>query len=77
MTVLALHPGLAHDLIDAEVLAHYPLARPGTTALGLAEALRWPRAERIIRQAARINSNKAAGSAARMLRDAILPVVLR
>ena len=41
------------------------------------EALRRPRVERIIKQAARINSNKAAGPVARVLRDVILPVILK
>jgi 2-polyprenyl-6-methoxyphenol hydroxylase-like FAD-dependent oxidoreductase len=39
-------------------------------ALARFEALRRPRVERIIKQAARINSNKAAGPVARTLRDA-------
>jgi FAD-dependent urate hydroxylase len=41
------------------------------------EALRRPRVERIIKQAERINSNKAAGPIARVLRDAFLPFILR
>jgi len=41
------------------------------------EALRRPRAERIIKQAARINSSKAAGPVARVFRDAMLPVILK
>ncbi len=41
------------------------------------EALRRPRVERIIKQAARVNSSKAAGPAARVVRDAVLPVILR
>ncbi len=41
------------------------------------EALRRERVERIIKQAARINSSKAAGPIARVLRDAALPVVLK
>lgn len=40
-------------------------------------ALRRPRVERIIRWAARTNSSKAAGPAARVLRDALMPTVLR
>jgi FAD-dependent urate hydroxylase len=41
------------------------------------EALRRPRVERIIKVAARINSSKAAGPVARVVRDALLPVILR
>ena len=41
------------------------------------EALRRPRVERIIKQAARVNSSKAAGPVARMFRDATLPILLK
>jgi FAD-dependent urate hydroxylase len=41
------------------------------------EALRRPRVERIIKVAARINSNKAPGPVARVVRDAVLPLILR
>jgi FAD-dependent urate hydroxylase len=41
------------------------------------ETLRRPRVERIIKQAARVNSSKAAGPFARMFRDATLPVLLK
>jgi 2-polyprenyl-6-methoxyphenol hydroxylase-like FAD-dependent oxidoreductase len=41
------------------------------------EALRRSRVERIIKVAARINSNKAPGPVAQVFRDAILPVILR
>jgi 2-polyprenyl-6-methoxyphenol hydroxylase-like FAD-dependent oxidoreductase len=41
------------------------------------EALRRPRVERIIKAAARINSSKAAGPVARVVRDAVLPIILR
>ncbi len=41
------------------------------------EALRRPRVERTIKQAARVNSNKAAGPIARVFRDALLPVLLK
>ena len=40
-------------------------------------ALRRPRVERIIKVAARINSNKTAGPVTRVFRDAVLPVILR
>jgi FAD-dependent urate hydroxylase len=41
------------------------------------EATRRPRAERIIKWAARINNSKAAGPVARMFRDAMLPTILK
>ncbi|MFC9973095.1 FAD-dependent monooxygenase [Spirillospora sp. NPDC127200] len=41
------------------------------------DALRRPRVARIVKQAARVNSNKAAGPVARVFRDLLLPVVLR
>ena len=41
------------------------------------EALRRPRAERIIKQAARMNSSKAAGPVTRVLRDAALPIIMK
>ncbi|MFD6885481.1 FAD-dependent monooxygenase [Streptomyces sp. NPDC059957] len=40
------------------------------------EALRRPRVERIVKQAARINNNKAAGPAGRIIRDLLMPLVL-
>lgn len=41
------------------------------------ESLRRSRVERIIKAAARINNSKAAGPAARVVRDALLPLILR
>jgi 2-polyprenyl-6-methoxyphenol hydroxylase-like FAD-dependent oxidoreductase len=41
------------------------------------QALRRPRAERIIKQAARVNSSKTATPVTRMLRDAILPLIMK
>jgi FAD-dependent urate hydroxylase len=58
----------------AKCLRDLPDPRP---AFARFEALRRPRVERIIRQAARINSNKAAGPVARRFRDALLPVVMK
>ncbi|MFJ1748135.1 FAD-dependent monooxygenase [Streptomyces sp. NPDC088116] len=40
------------------------------------EALRRPRVERIVKQAARANNNKAAGPAGRILRDLLMPLLL-
>jgi FAD-dependent urate hydroxylase len=41
------------------------------------EGLRRPRVERIIKAAARINSSKAAGPVGRVVRDAVLPLILK
>ena len=41
------------------------------------EAARRPRVERIIKWAARMNNGKAAGPVARVIRDAMLPAILR
>lgn len=41
------------------------------------EAVRRPRVERIVKEAARVNNSKAAGPLGRVIRDAMLPVVLR
>jgi 2-polyprenyl-6-methoxyphenol hydroxylase-like FAD-dependent oxidoreductase len=46
-------------------------------ALQRYEALRRPRVERIIKQAERTNSNKAAGPVGRVLRDALLPIGMK
>ena len=46
-------------------------------ALAAFQAARRPRVERIIRWAARINNSKAAGPVGRVLRDAMMPAVLR
>ncbi|UNO42668.1 FAD-dependent monooxygenase [Streptomyces sp. MST-110588] len=47
------------------------------TAFAAYEALRRPRVERIVKQAARLNSNKAAGPLARAFRDLLLPTILK
>jgi FAD-dependent urate hydroxylase len=46
-------------------------------AFAAVEQARRPRVERIIKEAARINNNKAATGVARVLRDLMLPLVLR
>ena len=51
------------------------LPRPDR-AFATFEQLRRPRVERIIKQAARINNNKAATGAARVFRDMMMPVML-
>ena len=40
-------------------------------------ALRRPQVERIIKAAARINNTKAAGPVGRVVRDAVLPLILK
>jgi len=63
---------------DAVVLAKCLRDLPDAQqAFARFEALRRPRVERIIKVAARINSNKTAGPVARVVRDAVLPVILR
>ena len=61
-------------IVLAKCLRDLPDADQGFTRF---EARRRRRVERIIKQAARINSNKAAGPVARVLRDAMLPLVLK
>ena len=63
---------------DAVVLAKCLRDLPDAQqAFARFETLRRPRVERIIKVAARINSNKTAGPVARVVRDAILPAVLK
>lgn len=70
--------GASLSIEDAIVLAKSLRDEPdASTALGRFESTRRPRVEKIIKQAARVNSNKAAGPIARALRDAMLPLVLR
>lgn len=63
---------------DAIVLAKCLRDVPDTdAALATYEAIRRPRVERIVKAAARINNSKAAGPVARVLRDAMLPAILK
>ncbi|WP_432790497.1 FAD-dependent monooxygenase [Brevibacterium sp. K11IcPPYGO002] len=50
---------------------------PTRTAFDRFEAIRRPRVERIVKAAARINSNKSATGFTRLIRDAVLPIILR
>ncbi|HEX4656534.1 MAG TPA: NAD(P)/FAD-dependent oxidoreductase [Streptosporangiaceae bacterium] len=50
---------------------------PAAAAFAHFETVRRPRVEKIIKAAARINSNKAPGPAGRAVRDLMLPVILR
>ncbi|HEX6968479.1 MAG TPA: NAD(P)/FAD-dependent oxidoreductase [Micromonosporaceae bacterium] len=70
--------GASLSIEDAVVLAKCLRDSPDPqTAFARFEAARRPRVERIIKWAARINHGKAAGPLARMLRDAVLPTILR
>ena len=70
--------GASLSIEDAVVLAQCLRDLPiPDTAFTRFEALRRPRAERIIKQAARINSSKTAGPIARALRDATLPAIMK
>ena len=70
--------GASLSIEDAVVLAQCLRDLPTPEmAFTRFEALRRPRAERIIKQAARINSSKTAGPITRALRDAILPAVMK
>jgi 2-polyprenyl-6-methoxyphenol hydroxylase-like FAD-dependent oxidoreductase len=51
--------------------------QPASAAFAHFEKLRRPRVEKIIKAAARINSNKAPGPAGRLAHDLLLPVILR
>jgi 2-polyprenyl-6-methoxyphenol hydroxylase-like FAD-dependent oxidoreductase len=51
--------------------------QPAAAAFTHFETVRRPRVEKIIKAAARINNNKAPGPAGRLLRDRMLPVILR
>jgi FAD-dependent urate hydroxylase len=70
--------GASLAIEDAVVLAKCLRDLPDPQqAFARFEALRRSRVERIIKVAARINSNKTAGPLTRVVRDAILPVILR
>jgi FAD-dependent urate hydroxylase len=69
--------GASLSIEDAVVLAKSLRDQPSPqAAFARFEAARRPRVERIIKWAARINNSKAAGPIARMLRDAMLPMIL-
>jgi len=70
--------GASLAIEDAVVLAQCLRDMPGPEqAFTRFQALRRPRAERIIKQAARVNSSKTATPVTRMLRDAILPLIMK
>jgi FAD-dependent urate hydroxylase len=70
--------GASLAIEDAVVLGKTLRDLPGPqAAFASFERARRPRVERIIRAAARINNSKAAGPVARVVRDAMLPMILR
>ena len=70
--------GASLAIEDAVVLAACLRDLPdAAAAFARFEAARRPRVERIIRWAARSNSSKAAGPVGRVVRDAVLPAILR
>jgi FAD-dependent urate hydroxylase len=70
--------GASLSIEDSVVLAKCLRDLPDApAAFARFEAIRRPRAERIIKWAARINNSKAAGPVARVFRDAMLPTILK
>lgn len=70
--------GASLSIEDGVVLAKCLRDLPSVEAAFTAfESIRRPRVERIVKAAARINNSKAAGPLARVLRDAMLPAILR
>jgi FAD-dependent urate hydroxylase len=70
--------GASLSIEDAVVLARCLRDRPDPqSAFAAFEAARRPRVERIIKWAARINNSKAAGPVGRVIRDAMMPAVMR
>jgi FAD-dependent urate hydroxylase len=70
--------GASLAIEDAVVLATCLRdAADAESAFARFEQIRRPRVEKIVRWAERVNSSKAAGPAARRVRDAVLPLALR
>jgi FAD-dependent urate hydroxylase len=70
--------GASLSIEDAVLLAKCLRDLPNPrAAFARFEAVRRPRVEGIIKWAARINNSKAAGPVARVIRDAMLPTILR
>ncbi len=70
--------GASLSIEDAVVLAQCLRDAPSPQqAFTRFQALRRPRAERIIKQAARVNSSKTATPLTRILRDATLPAIMK
>ncbi|HEX4062627.1 MAG TPA: FAD-dependent monooxygenase [Streptosporangiaceae bacterium] len=70
--------GASMALEDAVILAQCLRDCPGTSAaFGTFESLRRDRVEKIVKHGARGSNSKAAGPAARVIRDLILPIAFR
>jgi FAD-dependent urate hydroxylase len=69
--------GASLAIEDAVVLAKCLRDLPHQQAFAAFERLRRARVERIAKAAARVNSSKAAGPVARVVRDALLPAMLK
>jgi FAD-dependent urate hydroxylase len=70
--------GASLSIEDAVTLAQCLRDLPGhEEAFARFETLRRPRVEQIVKAAARINNSKAAGPAARRVRDTILPLIFK
>jgi len=69
--------GASLAIEDAVVLAKCLRDLPHQEAFAAYERLRRARVERIAKVAARVNSSKAAGPATRMVRDALLPTIMK
>jgi 2-polyprenyl-6-methoxyphenol hydroxylase-like FAD-dependent oxidoreductase len=70
--------GASLSIEDAVVLAKCIRDLPDAqAAFTWFEELRRPRVERIIKWAARVNNSKAAGPIGRVIRDAIMPVIMK
>ena len=69
--------GASMSIESAVELARCLRDRPVREALSTYERVRRPRVERVIRQTARVNSDKAAGPVARIIRDLTFPIAMR
>ena len=69
--------GASMSIESAVELARCLRDLPVREALSTYERVRRPRVERVIRQTARVNSDKAAGPVARIIRDLTFPIAMR
>jgi 2-polyprenyl-6-methoxyphenol hydroxylase-like FAD-dependent oxidoreductase len=70
--------GASLSIEDAVVLAKCIRDLPDTqAAFTRFEEMRRPRVERIIKWARRVNSSKAAGPVGRVMRDSMMPVIMK
>lgn len=69
--------GASMSIESAVELARRLRDLPIPAALAAYESVRRPRVERVIAQTARVNSDKAAGPVARIIRDLTFPIAMR